>query len=143
MKKLETDILINATPTQVWSILMNFDSYPTWNPFIQQISGSTAMGSKLSVQIKSGDEKSMLFKPKVLVCVEEKEFRWLGHLFVRGLFDGAHYFKLVPVGQHQTQFVHGENFRGLLAGLLLKIAGRQTLAGFRMMNEALKERAER
>jgi hypothetical protein len=30
------------------------------------------------------------FKPKVLSVRPERELRWLGRLFVRGVFDGEH-----------------------------------------------------
>ncbi len=35
MKSLETDIIINAPIDPVWNILVDFDSYPEWNPFIK------------------------------------------------------------------------------------------------------------
>ena len=36
-KEIKTEILINATPEKVWSILTSFDNYPNWNPFIKSI----------------------------------------------------------------------------------------------------------
>ena len=39
MKNIQTEILINTDITKVWDVLMNFDSYPKWNPFITSISG--------------------------------------------------------------------------------------------------------
>jgi uncharacterized protein YndB with AHSA1/START domain len=38
-KEINTEILINATPKKVWSILTNFAEYPNWNPFIKSIKG--------------------------------------------------------------------------------------------------------
>ena len=84
----------------------------------------------------------MTFRPTVLRSDKNREFRWLGKLFVKGLFDGEHYFILTPINEQQTQLEHGEHFRGLLVNLIMKQIEGNTMAGFEAMNQALKERAE-
>ena len=37
----------------------------------------------------------MTFKPNILVFEENKELRWLGKLFFKGLFDGEHKFEII------------------------------------------------
>jgi uncharacterized protein YndB with AHSA1/START domain len=37
MNNIQTEILINTDITKVWDILINFDGYPKWNPFITSI----------------------------------------------------------------------------------------------------------
>nr|MBX2875312.1 SRPBCC domain-containing protein [Saprospiraceae bacterium] len=64
------------------------------------------------------------------------------HLFVKGLFDGEHYFLLSPDEKGGTRFVHGEHFRGLLSGLIFKLIGQKTERAFIKMNKALKQRCE-
>lgn len=142
MKNLETKISINAPLNRVWEILMNHNDYYKWNPFIRKIKGDNSVGNTLVVEIKSSENKSMEFQPKVLINEFEKEFRWLGHLYVKGLFDGEHYFQLESIGPNETIFTHGENFTGILSGVLLKMIGENTKKGFQSMNIALKEGAE-
>ena len=36
-KQIKTSIHINATKEKVWEILMDFEKYPEWNPFIKSI----------------------------------------------------------------------------------------------------------
>ena len=55
--------------------------------------------------------------------------------------DGEHIFEL-EAHQGGTRFVQREEFRGVLVTPLLAWVGKSTLAGFKQMNEALKERAE-
>ena len=143
MKNIETEIIINATPEKVWQILMDHKEYRNWNPFIKEISGDTQPEKHLSVCIQLAGKKPMEFSPVVLINSTETEFRWKGHLFVKGLFDGEHYFKLEDIGLNQTKFIHGENFSGLVSGVLLKMIGDDTLNGFQSMNEALKIEAEK
>jgi hypothetical protein len=84
----------------------------------------------------------MHFKPTVLSVRPERELRWLGHLFVPGIFDGEHYFLLEPIGENRTRLTQGEKFSGLLIGLLSNTLA-ATSAGFKAMNTALKQQAER
>lgn len=141
MKEIETEILIHATPETVWKVLMNFDQYPKWNPFIISISGSQEAGRKIKVQIQPPGGSAMTFTPTILVCDRNKELRWLGKLGIKGIFDGEHYFLLEPAGENQTRFIHGERFSGLLIPFMRNVlAGTQQ--GFELMNKALKEKAE-
>jgi hypothetical protein len=142
MKSLETAITIDASTKQVWQILMDHEKYGEWNPFIKQISGDASLGKSLSVTIQPDGKDPMKFTPAVLRNEQEVEFRWLGHLFVKGLFDGEHYFRLEDMGSNKTRLIHGEHFSGLMAGALLKMIGDNTRKGFDAMNLALKERVE-
>jgi uncharacterized membrane protein len=36
-KLLYTEIVINIIPENVWKVIMDFEKYPTWNPFIKSI----------------------------------------------------------------------------------------------------------
>ena len=140
MKNIQTEILINTDITKVWDILMNFDNYPKWNPFITSISGEPKLGSRLTVSIKPPGGKGMTFKPRVLAFEINKELRWLGHLLFTGFFDGEHKFELIDNGNGTTTFKQSEKFKGMFVGLLNL---ENTQKGFEAMNEKLKEMAER
>ena len=83
----------------------------------------------------------MAFKPLILKLVPNQELTWLGHLFVPGLFDGRHTFRIEPQGT-TTRFYQSESFSGLLVGLFGQKMFQLTLQGFETMNKALKTRAE-
>lgn len=142
MKTITTQIEIAASPEVVWAILTDFESYPEWNPFIISMKGEARAGTFLDNRIKSNEKKEMRFQPEVLVAEANKEFRWKGKLFVKGLFDGEHYFVLEALANGSTLLIHGETFSGLLAGALLSMIKADTQAGFEAMNKALKQRAE-
>lgn len=142
MKSLDTEIMIAAPPQTIWNVLMAFDAYADWNPFIQQASGTLTVGSQLNVFIAPPGGKAMTFKPTVTKVTQGKEFRWLGRLLIPGLFDGEHIFELHPVDAQTTRFVQRENFRGLLVPFLWKSLDTNTRRGFEAMNEALKNHAE-
>lgn len=142
MNHIQTDILIEATPEKVWSVLLDFDSYPDWNPFVVFISGEQHVGTSLRIHVRPPGQKGMVFHPKLLVLEPQRELRWKGKLFVKGLFDGEHYFRLEDAGEGRTRFIHGELFSGILVGVFAKML-EKTVLGFHAMNEALKERCEK
>lgn len=142
MKNIETQIVIEASRSRVWSTLMNFENYDSWNPFINSITGSAKKGSALDVTIQMKEGSSMNFKPEVLVANDQNEFRWKGKLFVKGLFDGEHYFILEEQADGNTLFKHGETFTGVMVGPLFAMISGDTKKGFESMNWALKAACE-
>ena len=142
MRSIKTEIVVNAPVEKVWNILMDHGSYPQWNPFIKNISGNPDVGSQIAVTIQSPGNSPMDFAPTVLVNKTNQEFRWIGKLGIKGVFDGEHYFTLEQVGPNQTKFVHGENFTGLLSGIFMMMIREDTEKGFVLMNNALKQRSE-
>jgi hypothetical protein len=142
MKELKTEIEIKGSLDQVWEVLTAFSSFPDWNPFIRKIEGDLKVGSQLEVLIEPPDGKAMTFKPVVKVLEPKTEFRWLGSLLIPGIFDGEHFFQLEQIEINKTQFIHRENFSGLLVPLFWKSLNTNTRRGFEKMNKALKERIE-
>lgn len=142
MKSLYTEIQIDAPAAVVWKILTDFKTYPDWNPFIQSFDILPEPGRKFSVTIQPTDKSPMTFKPVCLALIPETEFRWLGHMFFQGLFDGEHIFELKVLGPDKTLLIQRENFSGILVPLLWSQIETSTRSGFENMNRQLKNRAE-
>ena len=141
MREFTASIDIEAPAERVWSVLMDFAAYAEWNPFIKEINGDLSPGSKLVVKIKPPEGREMTLKPTVLRVREDRELAWLGHLFVRGVFDGEHRLEVEPLDAGHSRFTQSETFRGLLVPLTGGVL-KKTLRGFEEMNAALKRRAE-
>ena len=63
---LATTIDIDATPEDVWAVLSDLPSYPSWNPFIREASGQLAAGERLDVTMQPDGGRAMRFRPTVL-----------------------------------------------------------------------------
>ncbi len=137
--ELRTEIDIEAPPEHVWAQLVDLPSYAAWNPFITAASGSAEVGSRLRLRMKPPGGRATTFRPRVTEVSPGRAFEWLGHLGVRGVFDGRHRFELAATdgGTHVTQ---GESFRGLLVRPFRKSLDGKTRAGFEAMNGALRRR---
>lgn len=135
--RIETSIIINANKHQIWNVLMDFKEYPQWNPFIKYIEGQPAIGMQLYIELPT-----MSFKPVVHSNRKERYFSWKGKLLLKGIFDGHHRFKIIQFNEQQCEFIHCEEFTGILVPFLKKKLQKDTLDGFIKMNEALKARVE-
>ncbi len=141
MKKLSTEVMIDAPPAAVWEVLADFGPYPDWNPFVVSIEGDLEVGSRLRAQLQPPGGKATTFKPTITAVETNRYLEWLGHLGVKGLFDGRHQFKLEATGGG-TRFLQSEEFTGILVPLFSRMLDGKTRAGFEAMNHALKERSE-
>ena len=140
MKHLHTEIQIEADPAEVWAVLMDFDRYPDWNPFLVDVRGDAQPGERLRVTLSPPGGRRITMRPTVTELVPGRVLEWWGHLGVRGIFDGRHRFEL-SASSTGTRFVQQETFTGLLVPFLSKSLDGATAAGFTLMNEGLRTRA--
>lgn len=143
MREIVTEIEIEASPENVWQILMDFAAYPKWNPFIKSIEGKPQVEAGLKVFIQPPGSSGMNFSPTVTAFERAKNFQWKGRLLLPGIFDGTHSFIIEPVNENRVLFIHSEQFSGLLVPILWRKLNTGTRRGFNEMNVALKKEAER
>jgi len=139
--QLRTEIEIDAPPDRIWEVLTDLAAYPEWNPFVVSASGQLAPGERLRITLGFGDGRESRVQPTVLKVEPPTELRWRARFFIKGLFDGEHFFRLIPIDAERTRFVHGEDF----SGILVQTMGRrltETARGCVGMNKALKRRVE-
>ena len=83
----------------------------------------------------------MTITPAVVAVDANRKFAWKGKLLISGLFDGRHEFILEPTSDGGTNFVHREEFSGILVPIVWPVLEKSTGRGFNDMNKALKDRA--
>src|SRR5918994_2016142 len=140
-RSISRSVEVDAPPQRVWGELADTASYPGWNPFIKRLEGELREGERIEGEIEPPDGRAITFKPTVIAVTPNRELRWLGHLLVRGLFDGEHRFEIEDLGDGRSRLTQSERFAGVLVrpfgGTLAK-----TERGFEAMNRDLKERVE-
>lgn len=140
MHTIETVVMIASSPDKVWDIIIGFEAYPQWNPFMLWAKGNPAVGRKIKVHIQPPGRNGMTHQPTVLISTPGRRLQWLGKAAIPGLFAGRHEFILKPA-RGGTMLVHREEFTGVLVPFLRRTL-RRTEAGFHELNQALKKRAE-
>jgi hypothetical protein len=138
--EIHTEETIEATADEVWSVLTDFPTYGEWNPGMEQVDGEAVVGTRLTIRFTPKGRRSMTIRPTVLTAEPGHELRWLGRLLVPGLFDGEHRFTIDEREPGRVAFVQAERFRGLLVPFLRRMIEVDTVATFRMVDEALSAR---
>jgi len=111
MSEITTSIEIDAPAETVWAVLTDFDRYDEWNPYTR-IEGDPIEGTILRVAPGPDAGRMPTFRPRVLSVIPNQELRWLGHLYVRGLFDGEHRFRIESIDEDRSRLIQDETFSG-------------------------------
>ena len=141
---IESDLEIEAPAAAVWRALVDFPSYPEWNPYAIRVEGRLALGETIELTLVQEDwAEPMTLRPKIVRLESGRELGWHGRVIFAGLHETDHYFQLVALGANRTRLYHAEEFRGWLPEHVQGPTERAyTEKAFRAMNEALKRRAE-
>jgi hypothetical protein len=140
---IATSVEIDAPASRVWDVLVDFDAYPAWNPFIVEAAGTVAVGETLSLRMALPGRAPLTIEPRLLVVEPARELRWKGRLLLPGLFDGEHAFVLTALDEGRTRLDHVEHFAGLLLPLARRLVYDATVESFHALDAALAKRAER
>ena len=138
---IDTYIDIDASPEEVWEVLVDFKSWEAWNEFIPLVQGNLKVGERLLIKVVSPGMKPMIFKPKVFIVRPKKEIIW-GGSFLKILYRGDHAFILDPIPGGKARFRQIERFRGPIV-LFMSSMIKKTELGYHQMNLALKKEVER
>jgi hypothetical protein len=142
MKEIYTEIEINASAKVVWDILMDFEDFTNWNPFMKQISGNPQVGSRIQVFLQPPNSRGMTFKPEILEYKPEIKLRWIGNTLIPKIFDGEPNLIIKKINKDKVLFIQKERFTGILVPILGGLL-KNSMLGFEMMNKALKKEAEK
>jgi cation diffusion facilitator CzcD-associated flavoprotein CzcO len=135
--EIQTEIDIAAPPSVVWSVLSDFSRFGEWNPMVTSAEGLATEGSTARLRYRSSIGLPLRFEVRIMRAEPDRELRWVGS---RLGISGEHYFRLTPRGQG-TRLLHGEVFRGPLAGAF-GFLFRDQVPVFESFNRALKRVAE-
>ena len=134
--------MVNSTPEKIWNILINFEEYELWNPFMTKVVGDAKLGSKIMVKIQTVRGKERTYYPIITKFEIDKELRWKGKSFLPGIFDGERIFIIEKSTNNQVSFLHKEIFTGLGVKFVGDKLGKDLKESFDKMNISLKSRAE-
>jgi hypothetical protein len=136
---VQTKIEIEAPAKDVRAVLLNFDDYPKWNPFIVKVEGKVAEGSTVRVTVKPVG-KDALSGDTVVTSLRDTRLAWTGSLAFPGLFRGNHEFVIEDQGPNKTMFYQNEKMSGIIIPF---VDFEPEAEGFVLMNKALKRQAEK
>lgn len=139
--RVQAEIQIDVPPSRVWEVLLDFEAYPDWNPFVLSVIGKLGERSPVRVRLglPEGDETE--FDAEVIKNVADSELRFRSVTLHPWLLLREQFWQLHPFGEGRCRFVQGMD----VSGVLLKLGGKtpeRMARGFVYMNQALKRRVE-
>lgn len=138
---LHTELVVDATPEQVWKVLADRQAYPEWNPFIVSSTGDLTKGGTITNVLRDTKGSETTFSPKLLAVEPNKELRWIGRVPPGGIFDGEHSFRLEALPDGRTRLIQEEKFRGVAIPFTRSWLTKTIEPQFVAMNHALAARA--
>lgn len=110
-KQVHTELVIEASPQQIWEVLMNEEAYKKWNQVLVPIAGEIGQGNKLRYTLIKPDGSSIEIGMKVAKLTPLKLLNQRGGF--PGLFTYNHHYILEPVGNATKVTIH-EDFKGIV-----------------------------
>ncbi len=142
MPLYRSEFPVQASPEVVWRVLMDFDSYPEWNPQIVRIAGRQERGAVIELRLSMPGRPSMNLKARLTGLEPPRLLTWQGHVLAPWLFSGYRVFAIDPQGSGGVMLTHSEDIRGLLSPLFALAMGTAAKASHNALNSALKQRCE-
>ena len=141
-RTIYTDILIDATPEQVWSVLTDTSSYKNWAAFLIDIQGEIKDGKKITAVFQTNPKKQKLNTIEHTISVNEgKEFYW-AEKGPGGIRDN-HHFKVESEGIGKTRFVQSDEIMKGITWLAGGNLSKMYAEGYQAFNRKLKTEVER
>lgn len=141
-RTIYTDIIIDATPKQVWSVLTDTDSYKNWAVFLVDIKGDIEDGEKITLVFKINPEKEKFTTiDHTISVIEGKEFFW-AEKGPGGIKDN-HHFKVESIGDGKTKFIQSDEIMKGMTWLLGNNLSKMYADGYQAFNRQLKAEVER
>lgn len=139
MKAFATKTVIEAPAERIWSILTDAAAYPSWNSTVERVTGSIALGQKVTVYTRASPGRA--FPLQVTEFEPNRRMVWAGGMPL-GLFKGTRAYELTLRPAGDVEFAMREEFSGLMAPLITRSIP-DLQPAFDQFAADLKARAER
>jgi len=141
----EVRLQVDAPPEFVWRVLIDFERYSEWNPFIVKVDGEARIGSKIKLHVKLDQKfEALRFSEEMIVSLKENQHLcYDSHFLSSSLFNSTRWQTIKPTKDGLCSIYHShQRISGLSAWPFANIFGDRIAAGFEASSIALKKRAE-
>ena len=104
--EMHTEIVIDATPEEVWAVLIDTERYPEWNPVFVEADGKFQVGTSISNQVVEPCKDAVVMTANVLAVEPLSHINQSGGIPGIITFDHHYYLEAEGAGtrviQHET-----------------------------------------
>ena len=136
-----SEIIINATPSEVWAVLTDFDNY-TWSNALKELKGDFRDGGEVEIVYYTDYEKKKTQTYKHIInVIEGKEFSW-SDPFEFGMSD-HHIYRIEDAGNGKTKFIQIDECKGGATWMFGNMVSKHQLETYPKFNRLLKAEVEK
>ena len=136
---LRAETVIDATPEEVWDVLIDVGRWDTWNPTLFGADGEVRVGNDVRMKLRLG-KATVPMCQQIRVIDPPRELTWRSKQAVPAAFDVVRSFRLEPLEGGGTRLVQTETATGFLARPILAIIGKLITRGYEELGQALVRR---
>lgn len=140
--RIYTEIYIDATPEEVWEVLVDTESYKKWSEFMVDITGEIRDSEVIGVSFKLNpkSDKTISISHKISVDYGKK-FLW-SEKGPGGILDD-HHFSIERQRDGRAKFIQSDFISGGLTCVLGWKLSAMYAEGYKKFNESLRNEVER
>jgi uncharacterized protein YndB with AHSA1/START domain len=139
----EASVTIEASPPEVWKVLVDIDRYPLWNRYATSAVGELRVGGEVVINVPRQREKRGPVTNRVTELVVNQRLCWRSLSWYRFLVYGVRCRHLEAESDGSTVFREIEVMHGPLAGVIRRAMAPQLLRGLQTECDSLKQEVER
>jgi hypothetical protein len=134
---------INASAEKVWSIIMDLDKYPEWNPYTIRMQSTLKIGDPMVMTVKMNDLITLEQTEYIRVLEQGHKVCWGINTDTPAFNSGERCQWLEPLPGGGTLWRNEDLIEGTANELVTSLFGNDVQVGFDAVGVALKRRAER
>lgn len=138
---LREEVVIAATPEQVWAVLVDLPAYARWNPWLLRADGEAAVGATVWAEVVLGEQRRRA-KHKVLAVDPATRFCWRDAGWTTAFVYGQRCRWLAPRADGTVLFRQELLLEGTSKQMALRRYGPALRAGMAAETAALRRRVE-
>ena len=144
MEVRSVTVEIEAPQAFVWEVLLDYPSYPEWNPYTVRVESTCRLGDPVDLYLPDPLKPGELMHQREWVCLVEPPYRFAYEMPPTPELD-VHARRdqyVEATGDGSCRYWTTDAFAGPLAAMVMEHSGDWVKAGFDAVAHALKARAE-
>lgn len=137
------EIAIAAPAGRVWSILVDFERYPEWNPFTVEVRTTLRVGEPVAMDVRLPGRRPQRRTEWVNAVEPGRCIAWGMHMGRPGLLTANRFQWVDPLSGSRCRYRTEDRMSGWLSPVVMAFYGESMRRGFESVARALKDRAER
>lgn len=133
---------VAAPAALVWQVLTDFEAYPLWNPFAQQVRCDFVVGGAIDMRVALVGPWLIRQREYITVISPGRSFTYAMKPLPGGLLRSQRTQTVVAVDEHASRYEASFRLEGLLAPVVKALLGRALIRGFDGVAAMVGPRAE-